>query len=58
MVPIPLDHRDPDAFPEPDSFRPDRWLSGGANESKFLPFGGEGASASTWLTPTSSRSSP
>jgi cytochrome P450 len=38
MVPIPLLHRDPRAFPDPDAFRPDRWRDGAA-ASAFLPFG-------------------
>jgi len=41
MVPIPLLHRDPRAFPEePDAFRPQRWVSGAADEAAYLPFGG------------------
>jgi cytochrome P450 len=40
MVPIPLLHRHPRAFPEPDAFRPERWGAGGAAaEATFLPFG-------------------
>jgi cytochrome P450 family 135 len=42
MVPIPLVHRDPRAFPEPDAFRPERWRDdgdGGAAAAAFLPFG-------------------
>jgi cytochrome P450 family 135 len=38
MVPIPLLHRDPRAFPEPDAFRPGRWTDG-APSAPFLPFG-------------------
>jgi cytochrome P450 len=40
MVPIPLLHRDPQAFDAPDEFRPDRWLDGAAPEQCFVPFGG------------------
>jgi cytochrome P450 family 135 len=39
MVPIPLIHRDPQAFPRPDEFRPERWNMG-ASPTPFLPFGG------------------
>jgi len=40
MLPIPLLHRDPQAFDAPDEFRPERWLAGGLPEQCFLPFGG------------------
>jgi cytochrome P450 len=40
MLAIPLLHRDPAAFPDPDAFRPDRWLHGDASEAQFIPFGG------------------
>ena len=40
MIPIPLVQRDPRLFPEPHRFRPERWTSGQANETGFLPFGG------------------
>jgi cytochrome P450 len=40
MLPIVLLHRDPAAFPQPDSFRPRRWTSGAADETVYLPFGG------------------
>jgi cytochrome P450 family 135 len=39
MVPIPLLHRDARAFPEPDAFRPQRWLAE-APPGPYLPFGG------------------
>jgi cytochrome P450 family 135 len=44
MVPIPLVHRDPRAFPEPDAFRPERRSDGedGAAAAAFLPFGDGG----------------
>ena len=38
LVPIPLVHRDPRAFAEPDAFRPERWADGAA-AAAFLPFG-------------------
>jgi cytochrome P450 len=40
MVPIPLVHRDPSAFPDPESFRPGRWIQADPPETTFLPFGG------------------
>jgi cytochrome P450 len=39
MVSIFLLHRDPDLHPEPDEFRPERFLSG-SNEEPWLAFGG------------------
>jgi cytochrome P450 len=38
MVPIPLVHRDPRAFREPDAFRPERWSAAPA-PPVYLPFG-------------------
>jgi cytochrome P450 len=38
MLPTPLLHRDPGAFPDPETFRPERWP--GAPETTYLPFGG------------------
>jgi cytochrome P450 family 135 len=40
MLPIPLLHREPAAFPEPDAFRPERWTDGAADDRLFIPFGG------------------
>ena len=37
MVPIPLLHRDPRAFPAPDAFAPERWQC--APAAPYLPFG-------------------
>jgi cytochrome P450 family 135 len=39
MMPTPLLHRDPRAFPDPDAFRPERWTTGEAAEAAYLPFG-------------------
>ncbi|WP_151525110.1 cytochrome P450 [Serinicoccus kebangsaanensis] len=37
---ILLAHHDPDAFPEPDRFRPERFLGEGPEPHTFIPFGG------------------
>jgi len=39
-VPIVLVHRDPGAFPDPDDFRPERFLDGDLDSLPYLPFGG------------------
>lgn len=42
ILPIWAIHRDPRWFPEPERFRPDRWLDGSADRAPagaFLPFG-------------------
>jgi len=39
-VPIVLVHRDANAFPDPDTFRPERFVDRGLDELPFLPFGG------------------
>jgi len=39
MVPIPLLHRDPRFFAEPEQFRPERWLTHEVDERAYLPFG-------------------
>jgi cytochrome P450 len=38
MLPTPLLHRDPGAFPDAKAFRPERWPA--APETTYLPFGG------------------
>jgi cytochrome P450 len=40
MSPILLLHRDQDAYPEPDEFRPERFLSSDAHALPHIPFGG------------------
>lgn len=40
LASIYLVHRDPDVFPEPDQFRPERFLDGGATPAAWIPFGG------------------
>jgi cytochrome P450 len=37
---LPRLHRDPAAFPEPDAFRPERWLEDRPPQFAFAPFGG------------------
>jgi cytochrome P450 len=39
VAPIVLLHREADAFPEPDAFRPQRWMDGGPPEGTYWPFG-------------------
>jgi cytochrome P450 len=39
MLPTPLLHRDPAAFPDPECFDPARWI-GAPPEATYLPFGG------------------
>jgi len=40
MVPLPLLHRDPRFFSDPERFRPQRWIEKGPAPSVYLPFGG------------------
>jgi cytochrome P450 family 135 len=40
MVPLPLVHRNPHFFPDPERFRPQRWLAMDSVPSVYLPFGG------------------
>jgi cytochrome P450 family 135 len=40
MLPIPLLHRDPELFPDPHAFRPERFTGGGEPPAAYLPFGG------------------
>ncbi|MFL5838958.1 MAG: cytochrome P450 [Thermoleophilaceae bacterium] len=37
---IALVHRRPELYPQPDAFRPERFLGGGADSYAWLPFGG------------------
>jgi len=39
-VPIVLVHRDPEAFPDPDEFRPERFVDRELDGLPYLPFGG------------------
>jgi cytochrome P450 family 135 len=39
MLPIVLLHRDPQAFPEPDAFRPERFADGPRPDAPLHPFG-------------------
>lgn len=41
IVPIAVIHRDPDTYPQPDEFRPERFLDGAAPGGlSWMPFGG------------------
>jgi len=40
VLPTPLLHRHPRAFPEPEAFRPERWTCEPPPETTYLPFGG------------------
>jgi cytochrome P450 family 135 len=40
MTSIYLIHHDPDIFPQPYEFRPERFLDGAADETLWIPFGG------------------
>ncbi len=46
MLPTVVLHRDPDAFPAPDAFRPERWLDDRLDERPYLPFGAARGAAS------------
>jgi len=37
---IYLAHRNPDVYPDPDAFRPERFLDGQPDPASYLPFGG------------------
>ena len=40
MVSIYLVHSDPDTYPDPDEFRPERFLNGVPGDGAWIPFGG------------------
>ena len=40
MVSIYLVHNDPETYPEPEEFRPERFLGGTPDDAAWIPFGG------------------
>lgn len=41
-IAVPLAHRNPDVYPEPEAFRPERFLERTPRPESYLPFGGGG----------------